>query len=187
MTTAATRIRDAIVDRLTPVVSWGKVRKTQLPQLQPTDLPALSVFIMGERLGPDGDTNAGEPRFESETTIGISVVRGFDETLVLDGLMDVEVDSLEATLLSDPTFVRSYHDSVDPPFFESVESITRRRLFPQTGETYFAELRLEMVFMVRVDFPPNLSATLDHVRMTSAPANSGEHTPTISVDIDLTA
>ena len=174
MTTTATRIRDAIATRLGTLPGYvGSVRKTPVPQLQPDKLPSLAVWTLTERLGPDGDANAGEPRFVSEITIGISDTRGFADPAVLDGSIDDAVDLIEATLLSDPSFV----GFGGAPFFEAVSGVTRRRLYPQDGETYFVELRLEMTFVVRVGFDPVVPDDLVKVTITSEfPPVSG-HAP----------
>jgi len=182
MTTDATAIRDAIVDRLKTLPGYKKPpRKVPLPQQQPNDLPQLSVFIMGERLTPDGDAGAGEPSFVSEVTIGISDMRGFATPMVLDGQNDAAVDLIETRLLTDPTFVRGADLSKaedNParwPLFEAVTGITRRRVYPQDGETYFAELRLEMTFRTRVDFPPIVPDELHSIAVTLKPP--GEPAP----------
>lgn len=181
MTTLATRIRDAAYDRLSAIPGYAKKRKTQVPQIQPEQLPSLSVYITGENLSPDGDGNVGEPRFEAETTIAISVVRGFAENGELMGDIDADVDAIEARLLSDPTFV-GFGPGV---LFEAITRISRRRLFPQQGETYFAELRLEMTFLTRVSYPPIVTDDLDRVRITTRQLGSGPDTPALMTEIDL--
>lgn len=164
MTTAATRLREAIITRLAELPGYNdEIRRTPNPQLQPDKLPSLSVYITGERLTPDGDDNAGPPAFESEITIAISDVRGFEHPTVLDGSVDAAVDLIEATLLTDMSFVGFGENA----FFEAVTGITRRRMFPQNGETYFAELRLEMTFMLRVGFDPVITDDLEQVEITS--------------------
>ncbi|MFB0491955.1 hypothetical protein ABIE45_004541 [Methylobacterium sp. OAE515] len=191
MTTDATKIRDAIVDRLATLPGYKTPpRKIPLPQQQPDKLPQISVFIMGERLAPDGDAGAGEPSFNSEVTIGISDMRGFATTDVLDGQNDAAVDAIEARLLSDPTFVRGVDlskDEDDParyPLFEAVTGITRRRIYPQDGETYFAELRLEMTFRVWVNFSPNVpDAFLDMAVTLKRGDDPGTEGPTIIIPV----
>lgn len=182
MTTAAFEIREAIIERLSDLPGYKALpRRVPLPQLQPNDLPRLSVFIMGERLTPDGDAGAGEPSFVCEVTIGISDMRGFSTPMVLDGQNDAAVDAIEARLLTDPSFVRGVDPSKaedDParyPLFEAVTGITRRRIYPQDGEAYFAELRLEMTFRTWVNFPPNVPDAFLDMAVTLKP--SGEPAP----------
>jgi hypothetical protein len=145
MSSDATAIRDMAFLMFERSPGYKTIRKTTVRQLQPDDLPALTFFIASEQMVPDGDANVGEPRFESTITIGISVTRGFSDPVELDGLVDVDVDLIEATLLTSTTFLS---------LFEACTGITRQRLYPQQGETYFAELRLQMSFLTRVHFDP---------------------------------
>lgn len=229
MTTLAYLIREAIIQRIT-ITDYKIVRRTPVPQLQPDKLPALSIYIMQTAGTSDGDDNAAEPRIVSQDTIGISVARGFEDTVTMEGRLDLEVASIQDKLLSDPSFVRfraSYLKSPDEiiltgtplysenqrtvgavftgsvlmgvaaedalegttrikvdPLFEAVESIRRRWVFPQQGETFFAELRLEMVFRTRVQYPPRVVDTLEHIRVTSKFGTDG--TPQVVAGIDLT-
>lgn len=173
MTTLATQIRDAVYDRLSILDGYTSFRKAPVPQLQPDALPALSVFISGETLTPDGDDNAGEPHFEASVTIAVSVVRGFDDPSVLSGDIDADVDAIEEGLLCDPTFVTFGPDAL----LEGVSGIKRRRLYPQSGkdgETYFAELRLEITFRTRVSFEPDIDAAFEGVTITARPHVAGK-------------
>lgn len=181
MTTAATEIREAVIARLSDLPGYKKLpRRVPLPQQQPSDLPQLSVFIMGERLTPDGDANAAEPSFVTEITIGISDMRGFATTDVLDGQNDTAVDAIEERLLCDPSFTTKGPDAL----FEAVTGITRRRLYPQDGETYFAELRLEMTFRLRVDYPPNVpDAFLDMAVTLKRPGHAAPADPTLIIPV----
>ena len=173
MTTDATALREAIIGRLATLPGYKKLpRRVPLPQQQPSDLPQLSVFIMGERLTPDGDAGAGEPSFISDVTIGISDMRGFATPAVLDGQNDAAVDAIESRLLTDPTFTRkgdrsrSEDDPLRYPLFEAVTGIVRKRVYPQDGEAYFAELRLEMTFRTWVTFPPVVCDAFESVAIT---------------------
>lgn len=156
MTSRSTQIRDAIVDRLLAMVDvetrqpFTKVTKAQTPTLQPFDLPMAQCFVIAETLTPDGDSNAGEPNFVADATIAVSIIRGFEDPDVLDGRIDADIDAVEASLLTDPQFVRFGQGAL----FESVERIQRRRLFHKEGETYFAELRTEITFRYAIAFDP---------------------------------
>lgn len=152
-----------------------------MPQLQPLDLPCLSVGIISETMTPDGDANAGDPHFMSHVTIGIGVVRGFDDTSVLDGRIDADITDIETKLLTDPTFVRLWPGTL----FEGVIQITRRRLYPQDGETYFCELRLEMTFETRVEYPPAITSPFAGFSMQTSPVGASAGTPRIETRITL--
>jgi len=181
VTTAAFEIREAIIERLADVPGYKTLpRRVPLPQQQPSDLPQLSVFIMGERLTPEGDAGASAPSFVAEITIGISDMRGFATPLVLDGQNDTVVDMIEERLLCDPSFTTKGPEAL----FEAVTGITRRRVYPQDGETYFAELRLEMTFRVRVDFPPFVpDAFLDMAVTLKRPGHPGAPEPDFIIPV----
>lgn len=212
---AAVIIRDAILDRLSALGGYTTKRKTPVPQLQPEQLPALSVFVLAGRAAPDGDENAGEVRLIWDETIGISVARGFADTATLEGQIQAEVDAILNALLTDPTFVRFPGPRAKPQgetwsagdaiywdisakrattvaqnnlrmgtaltaaaatantgqvdaLFEGVMGATRRWMFPQDGETYFAELRLEITFRTRADYPPVITDDFELLRVTTA-------------------
>jgi hypothetical protein len=180
MTSAAIRLREAVIERLSLASvfePFGKIRRTIMPQAQPDDMPLLSVFIMGERSIRDGE---GYPQFETTITIACSVVRGFDDPAVLDGIIDEDVNLIENTLLTDPSFIIKGPDA----YFESIESMTRRRLYPQGGETYFSELRLEMEFLTRVDFRPVVPDDYRKTVVTTRPIGEDTNTPGITVVFD---
>lgn len=166
MTAPCIAIRDAIIERInTDYSDYKKVLKTPVPQLQPDQLPILSVFVMNGTDTPDGDSNAGEPRFLSDDTIGISVVRGFDDPDVLDGTIADEIEAIKDTLFCDQTFVTFGATAL----FESIERVARRWSFPQNGETYFVECRLEITFRGRVSYPPRVIDDLEGIDVTYRP------------------
>ncbi len=152
--TRSTQIRDAIASRIEATSWFELVQKTQTPTVQPDDLPMVQVYVMAETLTPDGDDNVGAPYFVAEPVIGVSIIRGFDDPDYLEGQIDADADRIEALLLRDPSFV-GFPPAAD--LFESIVRITRRRLYPKEGETYFAEMRIEFTFRYRVGFEPIIS------------------------------
>lgn len=193
MPSSSTLIREAIIERLQgqdwlPVKA---VRRQPRPQIQPNNLPALLVILVDELETPEDEANTGPPRFISEVTVGISVVIGQQPPEQLDADLDDIVDRIRSHLLTDPTFVRGVDpakDEDDPeryPLFEAVSKVRRGRLFPQDGETYFAEGRLEITFLARTNYEPVIPDELEHVVITARPAGAGPGTPAIGLTIDL--
>ena len=193
MPSPSTQIRDAIVARLTgqdwlPVKA---IRRQPRPQLQPNNLPALLVILVDETETPEDEASIGPPRFISEVTVGISVVIGHQPPEQLDADLDDIVDRIRSHILTDPTFVRG----VDPgkavddperyPLFEAVSKVRRGRVFPQDGETYLAEGRLEITFLARTNYEPVIPDVLEHVVVTARPAGAGPGTPPIGLKIDI--
>ncbi|MBP2494709.1 hypothetical protein ABID82_006949 [Methylobacterium sp. PvP062] len=193
MPSPSTQIRDAIVARLTGQ-TWlpvKAIRKQPRPQIQPANLPALLVILVDETETPEDEANIGPTRFISEVTVGISVVIGHQPPEQLDADLDDIVDRIRSHLLTDPTFVRGVDrskDEDDPeryPLFEAVSKVRRGRVFPQDGETYFAEGRLEITFLARTNYEPVIPDLLEHVVITARPASAGPGTPPIGLTIDL--
>lgn len=171
----AARIRDAIAARLEALTIDGKrrfkrVQKDPLPQIQPDDCPALVVFILTEEMTPDGDGNAINLRFVADITIGIDILRGGGKVPTLSTLVDDDADAIFAKLFTDPEFTKFGADA----YFESVERIERKRLFPKDGEAYFGELRLAIQFRTRVEYaitiPDDYSGADVNVRPLGNPA-----------------
>jgi hypothetical protein len=165
-TTNGTAIRDAAFTRAITAGTYTTTRKVDMPTLNGADCPALSVFFVGEDMRPDGDANVAVPRFISIATIGISVLRGFDDPVVIDGLIDTDVDAILDALLRDPTFVGM--PPVGTGLFEGVTRVRRRRVFAQQAEAYFVETRLELDFEYRAYFDPIITAPLLEISVSLA-------------------
>lgn len=193
MSSEATKIREAIIERLTNQ-DWLPVngfRRQVKPQLQESDLPALLVVIADELESPEDEANCGQPRFMNEVTIGISYCVDEMPPECLDEVLDAATNGIRKRLLQDPTFVRGIDPAKaedDPdryPLFEAVTKIRRGRLFPQEGATYFAEGRLEITFQFRTAYDPDIEDVLEHVVITARPAGAGPGTPQIELQIDI--
>lgn len=193
MSTAAIKLRDAICQRLVGLSGYKTLTKVYVPQLQPDQLPAISCHIVQSTSQADGDGNAGALEFVTSVVIAISITRGFEDPIFLDGRVDSDLYNIADSLFTDPSFVKfgdtdsdGDGDDDDDPLFESVEQITSRRLFPQTGETYFAEARLEITFKVREGYEPVIPDDYLGMDITARPLGKDEYTPAITLKIDQT-
>lgn len=226
---AAKALRDAIYDRLAGLPGFATARKQRWPQLQPAQLPALSVFILGGRSTPHGDDNAGELRFDTDQTIAISVARGFDMAGSLEDAIDADLAAIKARLFTDPSFVHFearlpkvpaeawavgdaiYWDAVAKratklapgnalagfaaaaaaspsnagavgALFEAVTGVTTRWAQPREGETYFAEMQIEITFRLPEDYTPAIPDNFDLLRLTTRPLGKDASTPAVTVE-----
>lgn len=186
MTTLATYIRDQAYARLTVgsiAANWKSTAKLPIPTVQGDQLPRLAVFLVRETLNPDGDGNVSVPRFISDVTIGISVLDEAEKPSSLDGSLDAVVDLIEDTLLQDISFV-SLKDDNGNAVIESFEQIQRSFSFPQNGEMYYAEARLQIIIRYRCYFEPVATTPLKdidvHVSPFDGTAQSGELVSTIT-------
>lgn len=191
--TPATRIRNKIYNILQPLegpAGVKTIRCVPVGMLQPDDLPAISISLLGERMTPIGDDNESGLSFDSEVTIGVSVVRGFAKAIELDLKVDDDADLIQQLLMGNADFTRfGVNKSLpegDPdrdPYFEAVTGITRRRMYPQSGETFLVEVRLEFSFRTSVDFEVCIPDALKTVSVRARPAGSNEETPQAGAEI----
>jgi hypothetical protein len=153
MTTPATYIRDQVLARITPIYDWQTVRKVPTVTTQSDQFPRLGVYLIRETENPDGDPNCLEPRFIDETVIAISVMDALSKPEVLEGSVDTLIDLIKNTLLQDITMV-SLRDPNGVLMLDSIPNISRTYNFPNNGETYYIECRLQMTFRFNVKYVP---------------------------------
>ena len=135
MSTQAAKIRDKIYDLLLPLPGFVTTRKVDQPQLQPEQTPAITVMRGEEVMNHDGDPNVGEPRFMHDATFHVAIMRGFNDPLVLDGRSDDDLDMVLQALLTDQSFVA---------MAEGILSIRKSTQWPQQGDAYYVETRIEI-------------------------------------------
>jgi hypothetical protein len=164
----AITIRDAIFDRVSTLDTFKTYRKTGEPPLLPEQLPACSIFFMGEDSSSWGDPNIGMLKYQTDATIGISVTRGFADPILLEGGLANDVVVIKNMLLTDATFTLRVLPECGG-LFESIPRMRVEMIFPQTGEAYFAELRLAMTFRFHPTFAPIITDRFEeldvHVNM----------------------
>lgn len=159
-------VRDAVFNMLSPLSPsiYLTARKVGMPTLQPDQLPALSVFELGEDAPSLGLPNMGPIDFKNDTTIAISVARGFEDPIYLQGGLEQDVAFVKNLLLTTATFTRRWYGAL----FESIPSYKVRWVYAAEGEAYFGELRLEMVFRFPEVFVPAITDTLSEVDVNVA-------------------
>lgn len=153
----ARAIRDGIAERLPqlPFFRTFTVRTSRAYQVQPTDLPYLGIYLMGEGLASDGDPNAGEPKFKYESIIGISVMLKNIDADELEVALDTAYDVVMIGLLTDPSFMGFQTEYA----IEGVSKGTREFTYGplgSTNETPIGELQLQLTFITRYDYPPEI-------------------------------
>jgi hypothetical protein len=187
---AARIIQSAIVERLQafPFFSSFNFRRNQSYQVMPEDLPYCAVYLLPEAQVSDGDPNAGEPRLKSESVIGISVILKNIQPDELEDTLDVAFDIIMVGLLQDPSFIGF------PPAgqydIESVPKVRRQSVFGNLGstnETPIGELRVEMTFVTKYDYPPDIRDSLDLIHLETAypSLERAPSTQQVIVPIDL--
>jgi hypothetical protein len=168
VSTLTTMIRDAAYARLIRITEWRTTRKTPLSPLQPGDVPALGVFLLRETYQPDGDANAGPPRYIVDAVISVAILDIAGKPEVIEGSVDRLVDQALDALLCDGTFL-GLRDGRDRPIIDSVPAIQRSYHFPQMGESYYLECRLQMTFRFMCFFEANAPYTLHTIDIDTRP------------------
>lgn len=164
-------IRDAVYNFFKPLTPsmFVTLRKVPMPTLQPEQLPALSIYDLAEDAPSLGLPNMGPIEYKNDTTIGMSVCRGFSDPIYLQGGLEADVQFLKNSLLTNANFTRRWSGAL----FESIPSYRTRYIYTDEGEAYLAELRLEMVFRFPESFVPTITDTLQEIDVT---VDYGENT-----------
>jgi len=139
-------------------------RENQSHQVMPHELPYCAVYQLPEVSNSDGDWNAADPKFKSESIIGISVILKNIESTELEDALDGAFDVITVGLYTDAEFM-----ALKTPSEFSIEGVSRMRrqtmfgTLGSTNETPIGELRLEMTFITRYDYPPDIRDDLNLV------------------------
>jgi hypothetical protein len=186
---SARNIRDGILERLPklPFFRTFKFSRSQAHQVMPTDLPYAAVYLMPEVGSPDGDLNASDPTFRYESNIGISVMLKNIEAEELEDALDVAYDVVMIGLLTDASFM----GFLTPYMIEGISKIRRQNVFGTLGsqnETPVGELKLDLTFVTRFDYPPNIVDELKLIHLETAypSLERAPSTQQVIVPIDLT-
>jgi hypothetical protein len=157
-------IRDAVFNFFLPLrpSMFATLRKVPMPSLQPNQLPGISVYELAEDAPSLGLPNMGPTAYKNDTTIGISVCRGFEDPIYLQGGLESDVQFIKTMLLTNAQFTRRWYGAL----FESVPSYRTRYVYATEGEAYFGELRLEMTFRFPESFPVEVTDTLQEIDLT---------------------
>jgi len=156
MSTDALAIYDEVFARVSTLPGFKTVKKTPMFTVEPGDLPRLGVYILREQAAAEGDTYAGNPRFNHTLTLGYSasVAQSDDELLLVN--LDTITNQILPALLSDPSFTK----------LVGFVSLDRKLVFTRVGETPLAELQIEMVLDFRTEWAPRVPDDLTTVIVT---------------------
>jgi len=187
-------IRDGWLQRIKAVPTFRSIKKfgtAKMYQIQKEQLPFLAVYLVDEQMRPDGDPNAGEPRFISEVRFGFSVML----ENVNDSLAEDNLDSAYWTLMNLLTNPHWHRFDMPAPwkpvYIEGITRGSRRHVFGNAGktnETPVAELQFDMTFRHREGFPPGPFDDLNRIHVTVAypwPYDPGANVPPFLVQYDL--
>lgn len=177
MTSTVMKVRNRILDRikLLPFFSNPSLSKAftytknRSLQVQPDSIPVCGVYFLQETRTPDGDSNAGEPRFRVNARYGISVILINNDLELAEDQLDLAAEAIRNGLLTDPTIYRN--DDEPDSDIQGFSFEMRRHNFGSSleNETPFAELQMEMnIDLGSITYPPVIEDNLEIINVKTA-------------------
>jgi len=184
-------IRDGILERLPQIGFFHKFKKfgfTRAYQVQPTDLPFVGVYLLPDTGRADGDANAGAPKFVHSCEIGMSVILPNIEADELENALDAAYDAITIGLLADEKFMQM--GPLSKYNIEGVNHISKIITYGTVGnqnEMPIGELQLNMTFVYRFDYPPEILDILEtvHLETVYPSLEKAESTQQVKLVIDI--
>jgi hypothetical protein len=149
-----------------PFNSAAKVVRTIARPTQIEHIPFLGAYFLDENGGPDGDANAGEPRFVTTLKLGFSWI-------ILDNDPEEAEDKLDVAYWS---FMKILHDPAWKDFGNGIrcEAITDYALDKIYGnrinETPVAEMQMQITLTHRIYFDPIIDDAFEVLHSTTEQA-----------------
>jgi len=164
-----------------PFNGAAKVTRTNARPTQVEHIPFLGCYFMTEQGGPDGDPNAGAPRFVNTLKLGFSwIILNNDPEAAEDKLDQAHWAFMK--LLHDP----AWHDFDNGIEVEAITEFSRDTEYgnlAHNNETPIAELRMEITLVHRTYFNPIIDDAFDVFHMTTSQAgvDPAEVKPVITI------
>jgi hypothetical protein len=140
-------VRDGILNRIKVMPFFSpfvKFSSNKALQIQPENIPFCGVYLLQETMIPDGEANAGEPRFRTSARIGISVIIQNNDSVAAEYKLDAAMQSISFGLFTDSTLYNNKSFKI-----QGFSAGSRQHVFGHVGvsdqETPIAELRFELV------------------------------------------
>src|SRR5580765_4652659 len=159
-------VRDEILARAKtmPFFATFKFGTNKAEQVQPEHIPFLGVYFINEDLSPEGDANAGEPRFHSSVLYGVSIIVQNNDGAAAENKLDEAWVLLADRLFRDPSLYLNPEAQI-----QSYVRGTRTHQFGSIGSDNaipIAESRFTLTCDLGViDFPPNIPDVLQKVHV----------------------
>jgi hypothetical protein len=98
-------VRDAMLTRVKtmPFFTTFKFGTNKSEPIQPERVPFFGIYFINEDLTPDGDANAGEPRFKSSALYGFSIIVQNNDATAAENKLDEAWTLLLDKLFRDPS------------------------------------------------------------------------------------
>ena len=188
-------IRDQILERMKTIPTFSSVKKFSRNKMkgpiQNENLPYLGCFLMDETMTPDGDSNAGAPKFIHMLRIGFLVVIQCNDNDLAEQNLDVAHWAIMGYLHRQDWFRFPMPAPYPPIDIEGVEKGSRRHSFGNAGlnnEMPIAELMMDLTLKYRTYFEPYVPDDLKSIHVTVAPTwpyDPKAYVPPFTVEYDL--
>ncbi len=158
-------LRETFIDVLTPLFPGYTIRRTNQVPIQTAQLPVLSVYLLPERMTPDGDWNAGDVRFIHDFQIGFSIVVANNDPEAAEQQLDAAWWTLMGGLWANARLM-NMDDHALAPDNTRVEGVmlgARRFIYGTpalNNETPVAELQYEATCRYRSTWDPVITDDL---------------------------
>lgn len=175
-------IRDTLYAKTVTLPFFADFKSRRCKQLQvvPEVLPFLGIYFIAEKMGADGDPNAGEVRFDNEMTIGFSVVIQNNDPVDSELKLDQAYWAIMNGLWRDQ-YIMNLIDTTAPAgvitlpdgmVIEGIKGGTRKHVWGNAGlnnEMPIAEMSYEAVILYSASFPPIITDDLLHIHQETVP------------------
>jgi hypothetical protein len=182
-------LRESFLNVLTalPYFAGFQVRRNNAEQVQPEQVPLLAVYLMPERMTPDGDADAGYNKFIHAFEIGFSVIIQNNDSDQAEQELDKAFWLIMNVLWRHADLTNMINTNGATPDNTRIEGITagvRRHVFGAIGsnETPVAELQYEVTGTYRSEFAVIPTDDLLAIYETVIPAG---YDPTKTPPVDV--
>jgi hypothetical protein len=166
-------LRETFVATLQPFFAGWTIRRTNQDTILQEHLPVLGVYILGERMTPDGDWDAGEVRFIHDFQIGFSIMIANNDTDLVEQKLDAYWWTLMNGLWRNVSLMNLINSqNADNTRTEGVILGNRRFVYGTVGknnETPVGEIQYEATCKYRTEFGAIITDTLDKVVISVVP------------------
>lgn len=161
-------VRDAMLQRVRamPFFNGFNFGTNKAEQIQPENIPFVGVYFINEDMMPEGDINAGEPRFHLSVLYGFSIIVQNNDAAAAENKLDDAWVILTNGLFTDPSLYLNPAAQI-----QGYARGNRSHQFGSAGADNsipIAECRFTLTCDLGVtDFPPIVPDVLKTVHVTT--------------------
>jgi hypothetical protein len=188
-------VRDGILERLKTFPTFSSVKKWSRNRMkgpiQGGEIPYFGVYFTEETMTPDGDPNAGAPKFTHHLKLTFQVVIQCNDNDVAEQNLDTAHWAIMNYLHRQDWFRFPMPTPITHVDIEGIERGFRKHQFGNAGlnnETPVAELQMDLTLKFRTYFEPYVPDDFNRMHVTVAhpwPYDPGAYDPPFTMVYDL--